>query len=51
MLSLTLELGKRGRFPKVLRGLGEVAEWSKAAVSKTVEVNCLREFESRPLRQ
>ena len=30
--------------------MGEVAEWSKAAVSKTVEVNCLREFESRPLR-
>ncbi len=30
--------------------LGGVTEWFKVTVLKTVEVNSLREFESRPLR-
>lgn len=32
-------------------GTGEVAEWSNAAVLKTVRANCPRGFESLPLRQ
>ena len=31
--------------------VGEVAEWTKAAVLKTVEGNTFRGFESLPLRQ